>query len=200
MKNKKLIILCIFIFLLFLVLYLYNCVNVIDNFMYNIIISIKNENITNIMKFFTFFGSVYFILLLMVLFLLLSIFTNKIWYILNIIIFGQAIINRSIKLIVRRDRPTLINLVNESSFSFPSGHTMVAVTLYGFLIYLIFNSKLNKNSKYVLISGLILLITLIIISRIYLGVHYFSDCIAGIFLALAYLLICIEILKRRKIL
>ena len=76
---------------------------------------------------------------------------------------------------------------------------MISVTLYGFIIYLIYKSKLNNNIKTFLIICLLLLIILIIISRIYLGVHYFSDCIAGVFLALSFLLTSIEIMERKKI-
>ena len=136
----------------------------------------------------------------MIIFFILSFIKGKIFNIINLLIIGETIINRIIKIIVRRERPILINLVEESSFSFPSGHTMVAVTLYGFLIYLINKSKLNKRVKIILNICLILLISLIIISRIYLGVHFFSDCASGIFLALAYLLTIINVLERKKIL
>ena len=199
MKRKYLIIISLVVFLIFLILYLFNYVNNIDNFVYNFIMDIKNDKVTYFMKFITFFGGVKFIIFLMILFIILNFIKGKIYLIFNYLIVGQSILNRIVKIIVRRERPSLINLVEEKSFSFPSGHTMVAVTLYGFLIYLIYKSKLKKIYKMVLILLLVLLIGLIVISRIYLGVHYFSDCIAGIFLALAYLLLCINILERKKI-
>ena len=186
-------------FFMFLGLYLSDNINGIDDLFYKFIISVKSDSMTNIMKFFTFFGSTYFIIFLMIIFLIMSFIKGKLYNVINLLIIGEVIINRVVKIIVRRERPVLINLIEESSFSFPSGHTMVAVTLYGFLIYLINKGKLSKKVKLILNVCLILLIGLIIISRIYLGVHYFSDCMAGIFLALAYLLTIISILERKKI-
>ena len=154
---------------------------------------------TNIMKFITFFGSTKFIIFLMILFLLISIRIKKIPIIINVIILGEVLLNNIVKIIVRRDRPKLINLVEEKTFSFPSGHTMVSVVLYGFLIYLINKSKINNKLKCLLISLLSILILLIMISRIYLGAHYFSDVLAGLSLALAYLLIIINFIERKKL-
>ena len=198
MKRKYLILFSLLFFLTFLFLYLLDSVNGIDDLFYKYIISIKSDRITNLMKFITFFGSTRFIIFLMILFFIIGLKKNKIFNFLNLIILGDVFINNLVKIIVRRERPILINLVNETSFSFPSGHTMISVTLYGFLIYLIIKSNMNKKIKIILISLLILLINSIIISRIYLGVHYFSDCLAGIFLALTYLLFSIEILERKK--
>jgi len=200
MKRRYLIIVCILVFFIFLGLYLVDSVKGIDDLIYNFIISIKSDYMTNIMKFITFFGSTKFIVFLMIIFLILGLKRKKVFNIINVIIIGEVILNNLVKIIVRRDRPELINLVHETSFSFPSGHTMVSVTLYGFIIYLISKSKLSNKLKTLFIILLTLLITLIVISRIYLGVHYFSDCMAGIALALAYLLLCIEILERKKLL
>ena len=187
-------------FFVFLGLYLLDKVNSLDNFFYNMIINIKSYKITHIMKFITFFASTKFIIFLICIFFVLSLKKIKIYKIINLLILGDVIINNLVKIIIRRNRPTLINLVTENSFSFPSGHTMISVTLYGFIIYLIYKSKLNKNIKIILITSLLLLIIAIIISRIYLGAHYFSDCMAGIFLALSYLLLFIDLLERKKIL
>lgn len=199
MKKRYFILLFVVIFLLFLWLYLTNRINNIDNVMYNLIISFKSNFTTNFMKFITFFASTYFIIILMVMFFILSFIKGKIFNIINLIIIGETVINSLIKVIVKRERPLFINLVKETSYSFPSGHTMVAVTLYGFLIYLVLKSNLKKNLKILINLCLSLLVILIIISRVYLGVHYFSDVIAGLFLALAYLLLCIGIMERKDL-
>ncbi|MBQ3020908.1 MAG: phosphatase PAP2 family protein [Bacilli bacterium] len=200
MKRKIWYILLTALFLVLLILYKFNKLEFIDDYFYKIIISIKNDNITNIMKNITFLASTNFILLLMLILFILSIFNYKIPIIINILIIIETIINHLIKIIIRRDRPILINLVEETSFSFPSGHTMVSVILYGFIIYIVNKSKLDKIYKIIIISLLSLLILLIMISRIYLGVHYFSDVIAGFTLALAILLLAIDIIERKKIL
>lgn len=86
-------------------------------------------------------------------------------------------------------------LVQEKGYSFPSGHSFVAVAFYGFLIYLIITSNWNKKVKIVSSLFLTVLILLIGISRIYLGVHYPSDVTAGFIGGTIYLIIFIEIIK-----
>ena len=200
MKKRYLIVISVFIFFLFLILYLANSINNIDNYMYDMIIKIKSDSMTKFMKFITFFASQYFIIVLMIIFFILSFIKGKIYNVINLLIIIESLLNRIIKVIVKRERPILINLVEESSFSFPSGHTMVAVTLYGFIIYLIYKSNIKTNKKIIFILLLLILITLIIISRVYLGVHYFSDVFAGLFISLAFLLFSIGVMERKKIL
>ena len=178
MKRRILIIGAFILFLLFLMLYLFNGVNFLDTFVYDLIINLKSDIFTNFMKFITFFASTKFITVIV------------------IILF----INNILKVIIKRERPTLINLVTETTYSFPSGHTMVAVVFYGFLIYLINKTKLEKIYKYIINSLLTILIILIMVSRIYLGAHYFSDVMAGACLATSYLILMIDILERRNIL
>ncbi len=200
MKRKIIIIVSFILFIVFLSLYLFNKVNYIDTFIYNIIISLRSTNMTKFMKIITFFASTKFIIFIMLILLFLSLLKGKIPIIINVLVVIEALLNRIIKTIIKRDRPKEISMVKETSYSFPSGHVMVSVVLYGFLIYLIYKSKLNYVLKIIFITILVILITLIFISRIYLGVHYFSDCIAGACLGIVYLLIMLNILERKKIL
>ncbi len=64
---------------------------------------------------------------------------------------------------------------------------MVGMAFYGYLIYLIYKYVNNKSLKYTLITILSALIIIIGISRIYLGVHYTSDVIAGFLISISYL-------------
>lgn len=200
MKRKLIILISFILFLLIFLLYKLDLLNNIDNSVYNFIIGIKSRNMTSIMKIITFFASTKFIIFILLLLLLLSIKYKKIPILINIVVIIEILINNLVKIIVRRDRPKLINLVTEKSFSFPSGHTMVSVTLYGFIIYLILKSNINKKLKYLLISLLSVLTILIMISRIYLGAHFFSDVFGGLCLALAYLITTIDIIERKKLL
>ena len=110
--------------------------------------------------------------------------------IINLII--AFLFNDLLKHIFVRSRPDSINwLVNESGYSFPSGHSMVSMAYYGYLIYLLYLSK-NKY-KWLLITMLSIIILLIGISRIYLGVHYLSDVLAGFLMAIIYLTIFITV-------
>jgi len=105
----------------------------------------------------------------------------------------SALLNQILKYIVQRPRPTEFRIIDESGYSFPSGHSMVSAAFYGFLIYLIYKNVKNKYLKWGLITLLSLLTILIGISRIYLGVHYTSDVLVGVFIAISYLIIFVTI-------
>ena len=98
-------------------------------------------------------------------------------------------LNVILKDILQRPRPTEYRIVDASGYSFPSGHSMVNMAFYGFLIYLIYKNVKNKYLKWGLIVFLALLTLLIGISRIYLGVHYTSDVLAGFLVSISYLII-----------
>lgn len=201
MKRKTCIIIFTLLFLLFLIMFLTNNISGIDDFFYNLVIKLRSDQTTNFMKFITFLASTKFIISI-VIGLLIFYFINKkkIFLGINILIMGEVLLNNIIKVIVGRERPSLEHLVTETSYSFPSGHTMVAVVLYGYIIYLIYKSKINKYIKIILITLLILLIILIMLSRIYLGVHFFSDVFAGLCLSLVYLIYMIDYLEKRELL
>ena len=100
-----------------------------------------------------------------------------------------ALLNNILKLIVRRARPTGFRLIAETGYSFPSGHSMVSMAFYGYLIYLIYKNVRNKKLRWTLITCFSLLILIIGMSRIYLGVHYTSDVFGGFLFSLGYLVI-----------
>ncbi|WP_233889491.1 phosphatase PAP2 family protein [Paraburkholderia flagellata] len=99
-----------------------------------------------------------------------------------------AMAEASVKLIkfaVRRSRPLSIYQGIES-FSFPSSHATLSIVVYGFLTYLVCRGRQKQAQiRIALISGL--LIALISISRLYLGVHWFSDILAGLSLGTAWI-------------
>ena len=101
-------------------------------------------------------------------------------------------LNIVLKQIVQRPRPTEYRIVNETGYSFPSGHSMVSMAFYGFLIYLIYKYVKNQYLKIGLITFLSILIISNGISRIYLGVHYTSDVMAGFCISVSYLVLYIS--------
>lgn len=105
-------------------------------------------------------------------------------------------LNLILKNIIQRPRPIEYRLIDETGYSFPSGHSMVSMAFYGFIIYLIYKNIKNSKLKVCLMIILSMLIVLIGMSRIYLGVHYTSDVIAGFLIAVSYLMLYISVLKR----
>ena len=109
--------------------------------------------------------------------------------IINLAIAGA--LNQLLKRIIQRPRPTEYRLIEENGYSFPSGHSMVSAAFYGFFIYLIFKYVKNKHVKCISIT----LLSLIGTSRIYLGVHYTSDVLAGFLISISYLVIFTSIVN-----
>lgn len=107
-----------------------------------------------------------------------------------------TVLNQLLKRIVQRPRPTEFRIVEESEYSFPSGHSMVSMAFYGYLIYLIYKYVKNKYLKWISIILLSILICSIGISRIYLGVHYTSDVLGGFFISISYLIIYISAVNK----
>ena len=150
---------------------------------------------TPIAKFITNFGGAIFLIGLTVLLSILiknkkiglSIFANL------VIITG---LNQLLKRILQRPRPTEFRIVEETGYSFPSGHSMVSMAFYGYLIYLIYKYVKNKYIKWSLIVLLSCLIVGIGTSRIYLGVHYTSDVLGGFLISVSYLVIYISAVNK----
>ena len=154
-----------------------------------------SDFVTPIAKFITNFGGAIFLSIATVmLFLLIKNKKIGLSIISNIVII--TVLNQLLKRILQRPRPTEFRLVEEKGYSFPSGHSMVSMAFYGYLIYLIYRYIKNKYVKWTLITILNILICLIGISRIYLGVHYTSDVLGGFLLSISYLVIYISSIKK----
>ncbi|MEB5792115.1 phosphatase PAP2 family protein [Staphylococcus hominis] len=91
----------------------------------------------------------------------------------------SSILNPLLKNIFDRERPTLLRLIDISGFSFPSGHAMGSTSFFGSAMY-IAQRRASGSTKGVIIGLCAALILFISISRVYLGVHYPTDIIAGI--------------------
>lgn len=98
--------------------------------------------------------------------------------------------NMALKEVFNRARPEIEHLVAVHSLSYPSGHAMSAMGFYGFLIFLTARYKMNYWVKSILIMALAALIFLIGLSRVYLGVHFPSDVLAGFIGGLIWVTFC----------
>jgi len=153
-----------------------------------------HKSIINIFKILTNFGDFYIPFIILI--LILIIIKNKWVFYLQTMSYSLAgIITYLAKISAGRPRPQVALIDIPKSFSFPSGHTLTSIVFYTMLCFLLsYNMKPSKR-KIVFTIALILTI-LIATSRIYLGVHYFSDVVGGIIIAIPCTLMCQNIINK----
>lgn len=198
-KNYKWI-----IFFLFFVIFLAIAEDVFeqeifefDSVVYNFLVNNRNEVLNNFFKIITQFGSA--IVLIIITILCVIFIRDKKYKILvpaNLVTI--AIINIVLKNFFLRPRPDELRLIEETGYSFPSGHAMASTAFYGLLINIVHEKVENKILRNTICIMLGLLILLISISRIYVGVHYTSDVIAGTCFSIAYLILITRLIKSQN--
>ncbi len=92
---------------------------------------------------------------------------------------GAALLDLTLKLAFHRARPEPFFGVTPHSYSFPSGHSLASLCFYGMLAGIITRRVRNGVARIVIWLGAALLVAGIGFSRIYLGVHYPTDVVAG---------------------
>ena len=192
--KKRYIISGIF-FLLFItitILMITNNIKVFDDTIYNYIFSLRNDSLDIIFKTITKFCNTITVIIFVII-LVIFLERKSMWKLL-ITVVSTVLVNQLLKHTIRRIRPDHLRLIEERGFSFPSGHSMTSIALYGILIYLVYKYIKNKIIKIILIVLLTLLILGIGISRIYLGVHYPSDVLAGFFLSSSIIILVVTII------
>jgi len=116
---------------------------------------------------------------------------------------GGAILSFGLKELFARERPPLIyHLLTVKSLSFPSGHAMMSSVVYLTQGALLAKVQSNKNLRVYILLVAIILVFLIGISRIYFGVHYPTDVLAGWSVGLAWASFCwlaVKYLQKRKV-
>ena len=200
LKNDKKIIIfsiCILLFIILTYSIFNQSINNIDELISSFIIDIRKDNLTNVMIIITNISSAYSLIVISII-LFFVIKTKKIPISVTINLISVFLISQLAKIIMQRPRPNGINLVEATGYSYPSGHSMVSMAYFGFITYLIYKNIKKPIPKIILIITSIIIITLIGFSRIYLGVHYFSDIIGGFLLSIAYLIIFIKINNKQK--
>ena len=201
-NNKRFLVLfiCLAIFIVLLINVLNGNVAGFDNSVYNAISSLKSNFMTAFLKGITKFADEEPIILIAIV-ALIVIKNRKIGASIALNLATSAFFNNIIKEIVQRPRPPMeLRMVEESSFSFPSGHAMTGMAFYGLIIYFVFKNVKDKKVRNTICTVLSLLIFLVGISRIYLGVHYASDVLAGFAFGIVYLVVYITfVLKLFKI-
>jgi undecaprenyl-diphosphatase len=102
---------------------------------------------------------------------------------------GQGLLSVALKASMHRARPEVEAAVDALGWSFPSGHTMAAVTAYGMLGYIV--AQHWPQHRMLIATAAALVILLVGASRLYLGVHYLSDVLGGLLAATAWLAMCV---------
>lgn len=178
MKNKKIILgILISLFILHTVLALTNQIEKIDTWIYQIIIGFRNNNLDLYFKTITKLGNTIVIVFIIILLIILLPKKQKKQVLFSSL--ATITVNLLVKNLLKRKRPNHLRLIKQGGYSYPSGHAMMSVAIYGYLLYLVVFYLKKKEIKYPTTILLILIIVSIGISRIYLGVHYPSDIIGG---------------------
>lgn len=189
------IFLCIILFILFTIwttLLLKAKLIKIDEKVYNKI-SFNNKKTTFFRIITNLASTIYFIILCTIIILLLP--NKKLAFVISMAMIIDAIIIFIIKHLIKRERPNIKRLVQEKGYSYPSGHTFSATCFYGLIIFLTWTNPLSLIIQILITILLIMLVLIIAISRIYLGVHYFSDTVGAILISTSYLLLYVYIMS-----
>ena len=155
------------------------------------VIRVANPGLTAFLGTVTDLGSIYLVVIAAVIVGVILFIRKNWWRLLSLFLavgIGQAVLN-ILKIAFQKPRPKTEMFVFGSSF--PSGHVFSATVIYGFCIYLAFRFIKKATIKWVVSTSLSLLILLIGFSRVYLGVHWLSDVLAGYITGFAWLLFCI---------
>lgn len=191
MKKKKFLFLISTLLILFLIitgLVIFKLTGPFDSFIYEVVRSLECDFFDKYFVFVTKFGNE--ITIVAVVFITMIIFRSWDGWLLGILAANSALTNKIVKSIIQRPRPDVLKLIEQGGYSYPSGHSMISIAVYGYLLYYVVKRVSNKYIKYSLSVLLAILILSVGISRIYVGVHYASDVLGGfIFAAIEVMLI-----------
>ena len=177
--KKEVFIVSLFIFIINTVLVITNCFVVIDELMASLATLIQNNILTTIVEGITFLGNTSTIVVFNAAIILFMLFKKK--YQLLVLPIASTLsgaINTGLKYLFTRPRPEGIALIAQGGFSYPSGHAAISILFYGTIWYLLSKSNIKFRKFYRALC--IMLMILITLSRVYLGVHFFSDIIGGV--------------------
>ncbi len=160
----------------------------------NFVNAIYSPELTSVMIGITSFGDwgTVVSLSLVVLFVLFIRSSHRRLYTFSSIMAGGCLLNLLLKSGFHRGRPDAMQLVIAHGYSFPSGHAMGSMLFFGGLAYVVFfSAQRHPVWRFLGILGCLIATLLIGFSRIYLGVHYLSDVVAGFVAGLFWIGICV---------
>lgn len=113
---------------------------------------------------------------------------------------GGAVLNNVLKIVFHRARPTYAVEFHADSWSFPSGHAMDSLIVYGLFAYWL--GARQPEYRLFIYAAAAALIGAIGYARLYLGVHYLSDVVAGYSAGFVWLSVCVtgyQFAERRRV-
>lgn len=170
-----------------------------DSSVFQSVLPLINQTNTSIMVFVSFFASQQFLLPANIILAVYFLFIAKHrWYSIRVpvVALGSFAVMSGLKLFFQRPRPLSPVFEAAHGFSFPSGHSMSAMTFYGLIIFIVWDKIENKTARWLLSVLLVFIIFLIGFSRVYLRVHYASDVLAGFAIGLIWLVISLWVIGK----
>jgi undecaprenyl-diphosphatase len=167
----------------------------IDNLFAQFLFSIRTNQVANSFFYFSKVGSLRVVIAVGSIAALVLLFQRKFIYVVALLISlaGSGITILLGKLYFHRVRPDGLSFYNETTYSFPSGHALIAVSFYGLLFYFIIRHSINYKLRWTIFS--ILFILFLGYSRLYLCVHYLSDVFAGYSLGFLWFLLAVSVVE-----
>lgn len=197
--NKTKIILIIVPIIIFIFLAISIKVGISTNFetwVYSESVEHMSPILNKVVKCITHIGDGVTVMIFCIILLVYKRTRQKIGIPISIAVIVSEIINLILKEIFARQRPNILQLVNETSYSFPSGHSMINATICTMLGIFAIKYIMDKRKKIIAVCICICLPIIIGFTRIYLGVHFFGDVFGGILLGFAVSVIVYTILKK----
>ncbi|WP_438313722.1 phosphatase PAP2 family protein [Sporosarcina sp. FA9] len=167
-----------------------------DRTVINFVQGTETPWLTTALKGFTWIGSAYFVapigfLIVCYLYFILQYRHQAVLF--ATVMIGTVIVNFLLKIYFKRERPEIHKIMEANGFSFPSGHTMMAFSLYAIIAYIAWRNIRTMLSRILLFLFAATMIVVIGMSRIYLGVHYPSDVIGGMAASALWVTIAISV-------
>lgn len=154
--------------------------------------------ILTIMRIISFIGSGTFLFPVVSIAFIYTLIKKK-YYISKLLILsslGSWCLNYILKLLINRTRPLDFFLVEQGGLSYPSGHSMVSMSMYLTFAYLLCKNDRYEDKKKLIYSFAIISVVLMGISRMYLGVHWPTDIIGGFIMGYLFFQAMIATIKQ----
>lgn len=198
LKKILLIVIPIILFA-FLALYIQAGYSIrFENWVYAEAVEHMNPFLTNIIRIITHLGDPIIVISITILLVIIPKTRKKVGYPMAAAVIVSEALNLILKEIFARERPNILQLVNETTYSFPSGHAMINTTVYTMLGIFAIKYIRSKKIKIPVIIMCIIMPLIISFSRVYLGVHYAGDVLGGMLLGFAVTVFIYALLKKEE--